>query len=256
MWPHPTFKQTDFHSWRIHLRRSSKSPGYGLSPSLLSLTLDLGYVRMVCQTRNSKLIECGSLGLSRFSLGFAGIWYLICYYHGDMHAANINNASWNPCVSGMRDFTSAFLFSLETQHTTGYGYFHITEECPLAVFNLCIQSIFGVIMEGVLVGLVFVKMSRAKSRSATLMFSKNSIISQREGELCYMFRVADMRKSHLLDVSVRAHLIKRSATEGEEVTISQEELQVQGKFTFRCHYSINDLCRVCISLGERGRWKG
>ena len=78
-----------------------------------------------------------------------------------------------------------------------------------------------------MVGLVFVKMSRAKKRSATLMFSRNAVICQRDDQLCFMFRVADMRKSHLLDASVRAQLIrKRTTAEGEEITISQEELQV------------------------------
>jgi potassium inwardly-rectifying channel subfamily J len=128
----------------------------------------------------------------------------------------------------MKDFTSAFLFSVETQHTTGYGYYHLTERCPAAIVNLCVQSIFGVLLEGLMVGLVFVKMSRAKKRSATLMFSRNAVICQRDGQLCFMFRVADMRKSHLLDASVRAQLIrKRTTAEGEEITISQEELQVR-----------------------------
>ena len=43
----------------------------------------------------------------------------------------------------MHDFTSAILFSIETQHTIGYGSRYTTEECAGAVFVMMIQSIFG-----------------------------------------------------------------------------------------------------------------
>ena len=126
-----------------------------------------------------------------------------------------------------------------------------TEQCASAVVTLCAQSIFGVssksadfiilisglscgnifeqcILEGIMVGLLFVKISRAKKRSRTLMFSKTAVINHRDGELCFMFRVADMRKSHLLDATVRAAVIsKRTTAEGEEITISHEELEVK-----------------------------
>jgi len=43
---------------------------------------------------------------------------------------------WNPCVSNLHGFTSAFLFSLETQTTIGYGSRYTTEECPEAIFMM------------------------------------------------------------------------------------------------------------------------
>lgn len=128
----------------------------------------------------------------------------------------------------MQDYTSTFLFSLETQQTTGYGYYHITEKCASAVITLCVQSIIGVILEGLVVGLVLLKLSRAKKRTATLLFSRNAVISKRDGHLCLMFRVADLRtKSTLLQATIRAQVITSRVTlEGEEVPISQEELEV------------------------------
>src|ERR1700761_8620304 len=84
------------------------------------------------------------------------------------------------------------------------------------------------ILEGIMVGLLFVKISRAKKRSRTLMFSNTAVINQRDGQLCLIFRIADMRKSHLLDATVRAAVIsKRTTAEGEEITISHEELEVR-----------------------------
>jgi potassium inwardly-rectifying channel subfamily J len=51
---------------------------------------------------------------------FAIIWYIIIYYHGDLeedHLPDKQEANgWN-----MQNFASVFLFSIETQHTIGYG---------------------------------------------------------------------------------------------------------------------------------------
>ena len=54
-------------------------------------------------------------------LGFAVVWYLTFLVHGDFEPENIKNESFVPCASAIQDFTSCFLFSLETQHTIGYG---------------------------------------------------------------------------------------------------------------------------------------
>ena len=52
---------------------------------------------------------------------FACVWYLTMLQHGDFDPANRSNDTHVPCVAGINDFTSCFLFSLETQHTIGYG---------------------------------------------------------------------------------------------------------------------------------------
>ena len=129
----------------------------------------------------------------------------------------------------MHSFAAAFLFSVETQHTTGYGFYQVSDDCPPAIILLCIQSIVGVILEGIMVGLVFVKMTRAKKRSATLVFSRNAVICQRDGKLSFMFRVGDLRtKTHLLNTHIRAQVIRRKTTlEGEVIAYHQEELQVE-----------------------------
>ncbi|ODN02309.1 Inward rectifier potassium channel irk-1, partial [Orchesella cincta] len=158
---------------------------------------------------------------------FALLWYAILYYHGDIQ--NFEKESWEPCITGIQNFTEAFLFSVETQQTTGYGFYHLTERCSTAIFLFCIQSIVGVILEGLLVGLVFAKVSRAKKRSETIMFSRNAVINKRDGILCFMFRVADMRTTTLLEAHVRAQLVrKRVTSEGEVIAYHQEELEVGG----------------------------
>ncbi|XP_065161797.1 G protein-activated inward rectifier potassium channel 3-like isoform X2 [Atheta coriaria] len=162
-------------------------------------------------------------------LAFAVVWYLICYLHDDLNPANIDNDEWTPCVTGIRSFMSIFLYSVETQHTIGYGGRLPTEECPLAVIVLCIQSITGVMIQAFMVGVVFAKLSRPKKRTQTLLFSRNAVICLRDGVLCLMFRVGDMRKSHIIEAHVRAQLIRQKVTkEGEHLPFYQTELKVGG----------------------------
>ncbi|XP_076161600.1 ATP-sensitive inward rectifier potassium channel 12 isoform X2 [Ptiloglossa arizonensis] len=164
-------------------------------------------------------------------LGFALIWWLIAYSHGDLNPENYNNPNltFTPCIVDIRGFTSSFLFSIETQHTIGYGSKHPTDECPEAVFVICIQSMTGVILQAFMVGIVFAKLSRPKKRTQTLLFSRNAVICQRDGQPCLMFRVGDMRKSHIIEAHVRAQMIKRKVTrEGELLPFFQTELKVGG----------------------------
>ena len=70
-------------------------------------------------------------------------------------------------------------------------------------------------------------MTRPKHRTQTLLFSRNAVISQRDGELNLQFRVGDMRKSHIIGANIRAQLIKTRLTkEGETMSQYQTELEV------------------------------
>ena len=171
---------------------------------------------------------------------FAVIWWLIAVTHGDLEEqhlppmqsnnqlvpfrTSINKISplpaennWAPCIFNIYSFTSCFLFSIETQHTIGYGVRTTTEECPEAIFIMCFQSIYGVMMQAFMVGIVFAKMTRPKQRTQTLLFSKHALVCQRDGYLTLMFRVGDIRKSHIIGASVRAQLIKSKTTKEGEV---------------------------------------
>lgn len=159
-------------------------------------------------------------------LGFGAIWYLIALSHGDIQAAGVDD-SHKPCVTYIYGFTSAFLFSLETQHTIGYGNRYITEECPEGIFILALQSITGVFIQAFMVGIVFAKLSRPKKRAQTLLFSKNAVICHRDGVPCLLFRVGDMRKSHIIEAHVTAQIIRRRVTkEGEVLPFYQQNMEV------------------------------
>lgn len=63
------------------------------------------------------------------------IWYLIAYAHGDIEYFDLMKKAVDPeefekntthtvCVTEIHSFLSAFLFSLETQHTIGENFIY------------------------------------------------------------------------------------------------------------------------------------
>lgn len=138
-------------------------------------------------------------------IGFATAWFILAVAHGDH--LNHDDPAWAPCVANLYDFTTAVLFSVETQHTIGYGFRVIEPTCPAAVIILMMQSCIGVFIQSLMTGLIFAKLSRPKRRSETIMFSRNAVVSKQDGQYCLLFRVGDMRKSHFVGTSIRAILV-------------------------------------------------
>lgn len=78
----------------------------------------------------------------------------------------------------------------------------MTDECPEAMVTVCLQSILGMMIQAFMTGFVFAKLARPKKRAETLLFSKSGVICMRDGRLCFLFRVGDMRKSHIVEAHV------------------------------------------------------
>ncbi|XP_051575822.1 G protein-activated inward rectifier potassium channel 4-like isoform X2 [Myxocyprinus asiaticus] len=156
---------------------------------------------------------------------FGLLWWLIAYARGDLDHADDND--WTPCVNNLNGFVSAFLFSIETETTIGYGYRVITDKCPEGIILLLVQAILGSIVNAFMVGCMFVKISQPKKRAETLMFSNTAVISMRDNKLCLMFRVGDLRNSHIVEASIRAKLIRSKQTkEGEFIPLNQTDINV------------------------------
>lgn len=66
-------------------------------------------------------------------------------------------ANHTPCVMEVKTLTGAFLFSLESQTTIGYGFRCITEECPFAIVLLIVQLVITMVMEIFITGTFLAK---------------------------------------------------------------------------------------------------
>ncbi|XP_064208626.1 G protein-activated inward rectifier potassium channel 4-like [Anguilla rostrata] len=158
-------------------------------------------------------------------LFFGFLWWIIAYLRGDL--IHGDEEDWTPCVENLNSFVSAFLFSIETETTIGYGYRVITNECPEGIILLLVQAILGSIVNAIMVGCMFVKISQPKKRAETLMFSHKAVVSLRDDKLCLMFRVGDLRNSHIVEASIRAKLIRSQQTkEGEFIPLNQTDINI------------------------------
>ncbi|XP_054827546.1 G protein-activated inward rectifier potassium channel 1 [Eublepharis macularius] len=158
-------------------------------------------------------------------LFMASMWWVIAYIRGDLNRTH--DDEYTPCVANVYNFPSAFLFFIETEATIGYGYRYITDKCPEGIILFLFQSILGSIVDAFLIGCMFIKMSQPKKRAETLMFSEHAVISMRDGKLTLMFRVGNLRNSHMVSAQIRCKLLKsRQTPEGEFLPLDQLELDV------------------------------
>lgn len=63
------------------------------------------------------------------------------FLRGDLD--HLGDDNWTPCVNNVNGFISAFLFSIETETTIGYGHRVITDQCPVGTMLLLLQAILG-----------------------------------------------------------------------------------------------------------------
>ncbi|KFV55970.1 G protein-activated inward rectifier potassium channel 3, partial [Gavia stellata] len=135
-------------------------------------------------------------------LFFGLIWWFIAYCRGDLD--HLEDHAWTPCVNNLNGFIFALLFSIERD------------------VLLLLQAILGSMVNAFMVGCMFVKISQPNKRAETLVFSSHAVVSLRDDRLCLMFRVGDLRDSHIVEASIRAKLIKSKQTqEGEVIPLDQ-----------------------------------
>ena len=56
----------------------------------------------------------------------------------------------------------------------------------------------GCIIQAFMVGLVFSKLSRPRYRSKTIIFSNQAVVNQRNGKLCLIIRIGDLRDDNFI----------------------------------------------------------
>ncbi|KAM4698967.1 ATP-sensitive inward rectifier potassium channel 15 isoform 1-T3 [Discoglossus pictus] len=154
---------------------------------------------------------------------FGIIYFVIAIIHGDINSEPLSNHT--PCVMNVDSFTGAFLFSMESQTTIGYGFRFITEECPAAIFLLVAQLVLTTLIEIFITGTFLAKIARPKKRAETIKFSKNAVITKHDGKLCLVVQVANMRKSLLIQCQLYGKLLHSYETkEGEKILLQQANM--------------------------------
>ena len=68
-----------------------------------------------------------------------------------------------------------------------------TENCSVALVIISVQSIVGVVIQACMAGIVFAKFTKPANRAETILFSKNALISMRNGSFYLLCRIGDLR---------------------------------------------------------------
>ncbi|XP_008284140.1 ATP-sensitive inward rectifier potassium channel 15 [Stegastes partitus] len=185
---------------------------------------------------------------------FGVFFYFIGMGNGDYEDGLSSNHTL--CVTNVQTLTGAFLFSLESQTTIGYGFRYISEECPLAIFTLVAQLVITGLAEIFVTGAFLAKLARPKKRAETIKFSHSAVICRHQGKLCLMVRVANMRKSLLIQCQLTGKLLHSNVTEeGEKTQVHQSSVDFYMDSSSQCPFLILPLTFYHV-LDERSPLKG
>ncbi|KAM8946273.1 inward rectifier potassium channel 16 isoform 2-T2 [Pelodytes ibericus] len=169
--------------------------------------------------RHMLIIFSLSYVLSWLLFGF--IFWIIALQHGDL--SNMENM---PCIDNVHTFSGAFLFSLETQTTIGYGNRGVTEECATAIILVTLQSVFSCIIDTFIIGAAMAKMATARKRAQTIRFSYFALVGMRDGKLCLMWRIGDFRPNHVVEGNVRAQLLRYNEDHEKGIILDYKDLKL------------------------------
>jgi len=85
----------------------------------------------------------------------------------------------------------------------------------------------GCIIQAFMVGLVFSKLSRPRYRSKTIIFSNQAVVNQRNGKLCLIIRIGDLRDDNfILGTQLSVKLLRRRISQEGEVFQEMKNLKV------------------------------
>lgn len=100
-----------------------------------------------------------------------------------------------------------FIFRFNYYQTTvGFGERYPNEECPEAVFLFVMQIVCGIGIDGVLIGIIYAKLTKPPRKPYNQKFSRKAVICQRDSKFCLMFRICDPNESHIIGSKVQACL--------------------------------------------------
>ena len=110
-------------------------------------------------------------------------------------------------------FADAYFFSVQTMATIGYG--KMTPESAFANIVVTFEALVGLVGLALATGLMFSKFSQPRAR---VIFSRRAVVAMRDGAPSLMVRLANERKTGLVEATVRLVLVRDETTvEGESV---------------------------------------
>ncbi|KJH41047.1 inward rectifier potassium channel 2 family protein [Dictyocaulus viviparus] len=168
------------------------------------------------------IIECNwRTIIILFAAGFLGSWTIFgtLYYFVTVVGYHTYGRQ---CIENVNSFITAFLFSMESQHTIGYGFRYMTENCPPAYAILAVQLIVGILLQTMLTGIILAKEMR---------FSRMAVVGpldEHDKRPALMIRLADIQeKLFLAESHVRLYMASsRINSRGDRELIGVKDINV------------------------------
>lgn len=108
-------------------------------------------------------------------------------------------------------YLAHFFFSVQTFGTIGYGYMY--PESTAAQSLVTAEAFASLFINAVVTGLAFAKFARPTAR---VLWTQAAVVSDRDGVPTLMFRVANERRNHVVEATIRAAVVRSEVTrEGE-----------------------------------------
>ena len=60
---------------------------------------------------------------------------------------------------------------------------------------IVVQSVWGQLLDAIVLGVIFARISHPKQRARTIFVSDSAVIARRDGQLKFMFRIGDIRRT-------------------------------------------------------------
>ena len=95
---------------------------------------------------------------------------------------------------------------LRRDHHPGLEISALRRQIQIIFFDKqALQTFIGILIDSLVVGLFFVKISRPGRRASTIVFSKNAVITKRNGRLQLIFQVTNLQSSQLIGKHISRH---------------------------------------------------
>lgn len=194
-------------------------------PQRSDVDADLGFGSVVARESRRRLLNHdGSFNVRREGLGFfrslSAYHYFLTitwtrfltlvaavYIAANAFFAGIYVACGPDALTGFERqgtgerFVTAFFFSVHTLSTIGYG--TIAPQNLAANIVVTIESVVGLINYATVAGFVFARFARP---TAKIVFSRNAVIAPYRDGIALMFRIANERRSELVELEAKVLL--------------------------------------------------
>ena len=72
------------------------------------------------------------------------------------------------------------------------------------------QAVCGILLDAVIIGIFYTRLSRPSLRASTILFSDKAVVQTIEGKAYLLFQVCEMRKHQLVEAHVRCYAIRKA----------------------------------------------